>query len=101
MKEFGIISDNVEETLDLYFRQCSIEMTCQGIANVALTLANNGIDPISGEVIVPKRFARVSKTFMMTCGMYDASGEFAMNVGIPAKSGVGGGILCSVPKEWE
>lgn len=98
MKEFGIIDDNVEETLDLYFRQCSIEMTCKGIANAALTLANNGIDPVSGEVIVPKRFARVSKTFMMTCGMYDASGEFAMNVGIPAKSGVGGGILCSVPK---
>ncbi len=98
MKEFGIIDENVEETLDLYFRQCSIEMTCKGVANAALTLANNGIDPVSGEVIVPKRFARVSKTFMMTCGMYDASGEFAMNVGIPSKSGVGGGILCSVPK---
>jgi len=98
MKEFGIIDENVEETLDLYFRQCSIEMTCQGIANAALTLSNNGIDPITGEVIVPKRFARISKTFMMTCGMYDASGEFAMNVGIPAKSGVGGGIMCSVPK---
>lgn len=98
MKEFGIIEGSVEETLDLYFRQCSIEMTCQGIANAALTLANNGIDPKTGEVIVPKRFARISKTFMMTCGMYDASGEFAMNVGIPAKSGVGGGIMCSVPK---
>ncbi len=98
MKEFGIIENDVEETLDLYFRQCSIEMTCEGLANAALVLANSGIDPDSGEVIVPKRFARISKTFMMTCGMYDASGEFAMNVGIPAKSGVGGGILCAVPK---
>ena len=98
MKEYGIIDENVEETLDLYFRQCSIEMTCQGVANAALTLSNNGIDPVTGEVIVPKRFARISKTFMLTCGMYDASGEFAMNVGIPAKSGVGGGIMCSVPK---
>ncbi len=98
MKEFGIIENDVEETLDLYFRQCSIEMTCEGIANAALILANGGIDPETGIVIVPKRFARVSKTFMMTCGMYDASGEFAMNVGVPAKSGVGGGILCAVPK---
>jgi glutaminase len=98
MKEFGIIENDVEETLDLYFRQCSIEMTCEGIANAALILANGGIDPETGSVIVPKRFARVSKTFMMTCGMYDASGEFAMNVGVPAKSGVGGGILCAVPK---
>ncbi len=97
MKDVGIIKGDVEEVLDLYFRQCSIEMTCKDIAAAALTLANHGKSVETGEELIPRRYARIATTFMMTCGMYDASGEFALDVGIPAKSGVGGGILAAVP----
>lgn len=97
MKDLGSIRGNVEEVLDLYFRQCSIEVTCLDIANIGAFLANHGRDLKSGEEIIPIRYMNIVKTIMMTCGMYDASGEFAVNVGVPAKSGVGGGIICAVP----
>ncbi|MBN2897587.1 MAG: glutaminase A [Clostridia bacterium] len=97
MKDLGSIRGNVEEVLDLYFRQCSIEVNCMDIANIGAFFANHGRDLVTGEQIVPVRYMNIVKTVMMTCGMYDASGEFAVNVGVPAKSGVGGGIMCAVP----
>lgn len=97
MKSTGVIEGNVEEVLDVYFRQCSIEATCRDIARIGAMLANDGILPWNGERVVPKGVARIVKTIMATCGMYDGSGHFAVHIGIPAKSGVGGGILAAVP----
>lgn len=98
MKSNGILEGNVEEILDLYFRQCSIEANARDLARFGAVLANDGIIPWSGEVLIEKKICKMVKSIMVTCGMYDASGEFAVNIGIPAKSGVGGGILGSVPK---
>jgi len=97
MKDMGVLEGDVEEVLDLYFRQCSIQADCKDIAMLGAVLAGDGVDPVTSERLVPKRIARMVKTFMVTCGMYDASGEFAVKVGFPAKSGVGGGIMAAVP----
>ncbi|MGF7056732.1 glutaminase A [Brassicibacter mesophilus] len=97
MKDVGIIEGDVEEVLDVYFKQCSIEVDCIDIARIGLFLANKGIVPKTGEKITTEAVARTIKTFMVTCGMYNESGEFAINVGIPSKSGVGGGIMSTVP----
>lgn len=98
MKSNKLIEGDVEEILDLYFRQCAIEGTCRDIARIAAMLANDGILPWSGERVISREVSRIVKTIMVTCGMYDASGEFAVHIGIPAKSGVGGGILAAVPR---
>jgi len=97
MKSTGVIEGDIEEILDAYFKQCSIEVTCKDIATIGAVLANDGIMPCTGEKIVPREIAKIIKTVMLTCGMYDASGKFAVNIGIPSKSGVGGGILSAVP----
>lgn len=99
MKSFNIIEGSVEDVLDVYFSQCSIEITCKDIANIGCILANDGISLKTGESIVPNHICRIAKTIMSTCGLYDASGEFAVHIGIPAKSGVGGGIMASVPRK--
>lgn len=98
IKSSGILDGNVEEVLDLYFRQCSIEANAKDLARLGAVLANDGIIPWSGERLIDKEICKIVKSIMVTCGMYDASGEFAVRIGIPAKSGVGGGILASVPK---
>lgn len=97
MKDSGVLEGNVEEVLDRYFKQCSIEIDCRDIAVLGGVLALDGVSPFTGERIVSEEISRIVKTFMVTCGMYDASGEFAIKVGIPAKSGVGGGIMATVP----
>jgi len=97
MKDVGVIEKDVEGSLDVYFKQCSIEVTTRDIARIGAFLANNGVDLITGKSLVREKYIKIAKTFMFTCGMYNASGEFAINVGIPAKSGVGGGILATVP----
>lgn len=97
MKSTGIIEGDVEEVLDVYFKQCSIEVTCKDIARIGAMLANDGVLPWNGERVISRGTARIVKTIMVTCGMYDASGHFAVHIGIPAKSGVGGGILAAVP----
>lgn len=99
LKNDGFIEGDVEEVLDLYFKQCSIEIDCMDLARIGVNLASYGLDIENGERVIDERISRIVKTFMVTCGMYDASGEFAIKVGIPAKSGVGGGILASVPKK--
>ncbi len=100
MKSYGILTGDVEETLKLYFMQSSIEVDVKDLAQMALVLANNGRDLQTGEELIPAKYAKIVKSFMVTCGMYNASGEFAMKVGIPAKSGVGGGILAVVPGKF-
>jgi glutaminase len=97
MKDAGILEGNVEDVLELYFKQCSIEINCKDIATIATVLASNGISPFTNERVCERHYTRLVKTFMVTCGMYDASGEFAVKVGLPAKSGVGGGIMATVP----
>lgn len=97
LKNDGVIQGNVDDILDLYFKQCSIEVSVVDLARIGLLFANYGIDIETGERIISENISRMIKTIMVTCGMYDASGEFALKVGIPAKSGVGGGIMASVP----
>lgn len=98
MKSTEVLDGNVEDILDVYFKQCSIEVTCKDLARIGAMLANDGVTPWSGERVIPRDVARIVKTIMVTCGMYDASGKFAVQIGVPAKSGVGGGILVCVPR---
>ena len=93
----GIIDDRVDETLDLYFAQCSVLVTADDLATIGATLANYGGHPHTGEQVVEPRIVRDMLTVALTCGMYDYAGEWAFTVGIPAKSGVGGGILGILP----
>lgn len=93
----GVIEGDIEEVLDLYFRQCSIRLTVVELARIGAVLANAGRCIATGQELIPGRIARIIKTFMVTCGMYNSSGEFAINVGVPSKSGVGGGILAAAP----
>ncbi|MCC5645753.1 glutaminase A [Nostoc sp. CHAB 5824] len=97
MLNFGMISDKIDETLDLYFQQCSILVNAKDLAMLAATLANGGINPVTKERAIDERYVQDVISIMLTCGMYDASGEWAYRVGIPAKSGVGGGITAVVP----
>jgi glutaminase len=93
----GIVRDRVEETLDLYFGQCAVLVTADDLAVIGATLANHGVHPRTGEQVVPTQVTRDLLTVALTCGMYDYAGEWAYSVGIPAKSGVGGGILGILP----
>ena len=97
MLNFDMISDKVDETLDLYFQQCSVLVNAKDLAMMAATLANGGINPVTKERAIDERYVQDVISVMLTCGMYDASGEWAYRVGIPAKSGVGGGITAVVP----
>ncbi|MGE7768427.1 glutaminase A [Peribacillus sp. NPDC096540] len=97
LKQHNVINEDVEDLIELYSKQCAIEMDSQDLARIGCVLAMNGKDLLTGKQIIPVDIARICKTFMVTCGMYNASGEFAINVGIPAKSGVSGGIMGAVP----
>lgn len=97
MKTNGILEGNVEDHLDVYFRFCSLLVNSRDIAFLGAVLANNGCNPINGDRYVPGQVLKLVRSLMVTCGMYDASGEFAARVGLPSKSGVGGGILSVVP----
>lgn len=97
MHNFGMVSDNIEETLDLYFQQCSILVNCHDLALMGATLANGGINPVTGERAIDNHYVQDVLSVMLSCGMYDYSGEWIYRVGIPAKSGVGGGIVAVVP----
>lgn len=98
LKAYGMIHDPVEDILDCYFKACSILVDCRDLARIAYVFANHGFDPITGQQMFPKEFARYVNATLATCGMYDGSGEFALNVGFPAKSGVGGGIMGVIPR---
>lgn len=97
LKTYGMIDDDVEDVLDCYFKACSISVNAKDLAKIGYILANRGKQPETDERIFPSRYAHYVNAILMTCGMYDGSGEFAVNVGVPAKSGVGGGIMAVVP----
>ncbi|UII33045.1 glutaminase [Fulvivirga ulvae] len=100
MKSFGNIENDVEEVLDLYFEFCSIEMTCSELARAFRVFANHGRGVIdTKKYITESQFKRIT-AIMQTCGFYDEAGEFAFRVGLPGKSGVGGGIAAILPDEY-
>ncbi|MFC0274686.1 glutaminase A [Metabacillus herbersteinensis] len=100
MKQHGIIKDNVEDLMEIYTKQCAIQMHSMDLAKIGAVFALDGIHPETGERLIRDDIARICKTFMVTCGMYNASGEFAIKIGIPAKSGVSGGIMGIVPYQF-
>lgn len=97
MKSFGNIHNNVEMVLNTYFNACSISANTMQLSRSTLHLANNGIDPITANRLLSQEYAKRINALMLTCGHYDASGDFAYRVGLPGKSGVGGGIIAIVP----
>ena len=97
MKSFGNLENEVDAVLEAYFQHCSVEMTPQQLSRAFLYLANNGTDPISNKQFLTPEQAKRVNALMLTCGHYDASGDFAFRVGLPGKSGVGGGIVAIVP----
>lgn len=97
MKSFGMLENPVEYTLGVYFHHCAIAMTCRQLALAGRYLAFGGADPQTGMKVVQPEAARRINAIMLTCGHYDGSGEFAYRVGLPGKSGVGGGILAIAP----
>ena len=99
MLNFGLIDEHIDEALDLYFQQCSVLVTCHDLAVMAATLANKGVNPLTGIRAVGAEHVRDILSVMYTCGMYNFAGEWAFRVGIPAKSGVSGGILAVVPNQ--
>ncbi len=100
LHEQGFLKGDVEEALDLYFMQCAIEASCRDLAYMATCLANRGTVWGLSQPVIPREIVRVLTALMVTCGMYDASGQFAVRVGIPAKSGVSGGIMAFVPGKY-
>lgn len=100
MKYFNVLEEDIEETLDVYFRQCSLLVTTVDLAMMAATLANKGRQPQTGkQVLSPEEVSR-TLSLMFTCGMYDSAGEWAFNVGLPAKSGVSGAVFAVVPGKF-
>ncbi len=97
MRHFNMIGSNVDEILDLYFQQCSVKVTARDLAMMGATLANGGINPSTGKCALKAECIQDLLSVMYTCGMYDYAGRWAYDVGIPAKSGVGGGICGVVP----
>ena len=89
-----IIKTDVEETLKFYTKLCSLNVTAESLANFGKILASDGVCTKTGKRYLSGRTVRIVKTLMLTCGMYDGSGTYAITVGIPTKSGVGGGLLC-------
>jgi glutaminase len=96
----GILDRTPEEVVDLYFRQCSILVTARDLAMIGACLANNGVNPVTGVVALQSRYVEKVLSVMSTCGMYDFSGGWIYNVGMPAKSGVGGGIMAVLPGQF-
>ena len=97
IKDFGNLHNNPLEVVETYFKHCAIEMSTLELARSMLFLANHGIDPLTKKEFITPRQAKRINAVMLTCGHYDASGEFAFHVGLPGKSGVGGGIVAVVP----
>ena len=99
LRNYSVLPDDVDAVLDTYFRQCAILVTARDLAVMAATLANRGINPVTGvQVITPQVVAR-TLSVMTSSGMYDYAGEWIYRVGIPAKSGVGGGIVAALPSQ--
>ena len=100
LRNYGIIKGDVAEVLDVYFRQCSVLVTARDLALMAATLANGGVNPVTRERVVSPYTVSRTLSVMTSSGMYDYAGEWIYRVGIPAKSGVGGGILAALPTQF-
>ena len=96
---FGMMHDEAEAALDLYFKQCSILVSCRDLAMMGATLANMGVNPVTGAKVFDLICVKHMLSIMFTCGMYDYSGEWAYRVGVPAKSGVSGGVVAVVNRQ--
>lgn len=97
MKSFGNIKNDIAKVMEVYFKQCSISMNTKELSRAMLFLSNHGVDPITNQMYIISSQAKRLNSLMLTCGHYDASGDFAFRVGLPGKSGVGGGIVAIVP----
>jgi len=97
LRNFDVLTDDPDPALDLYFQQCSIAVDCRDLSLMAATLANGGVNPLTGERVVRDEFVESILSIMTTCGMYDSAGEWVYSVGLPAKSGVAGGIIAVLP----
>lgn len=97
MKSFGTVKNDIHTIMDVYTSQCSISMTTRTLARSFLFLANNGVVPSTGKAVVKTRNSKRLNALMSTCGLYNESGDFAYRVGLPGKSGVGGGIVAIIP----
>lgn len=97
LRNYDILTEDPEAALELYFRQCSVRVDCRDLALMAATLANGGTHPVSGATAVRAEFVGPILSVMTTCGVYDFTGEWVYRVGLPAKSGVGGGIIAVLP----
>jgi glutaminase len=96
LRNFDIVSEDPEAVLDLYFRQCSVSVTCRDLALMAACLANGGVNPVTGERAIEAEYVSSVLSVMGTCGMYNYAGEWIYRVGMPAKSGVSGGVLAAL-----
>lgn len=96
----GVLQGDPAATLDLYFKMCSLNVNAKTLANMGLLIANAGQNPFTGEHIIHPGYMRTIRSLMFTCGLYDESGEYGVRVGIPSKSGVGGGIAGAVSGRW-
>jgi glutaminase len=99
LKSFGNINNDVDEVLDFYFHQCSVEMTCKELADAFFFFANEGVTKNGKQILTSSQAKRIN-ALMQTCGFYDESGEFTYKVGLPGKSGIGGGIAAVLPKQF-
>jgi len=97
---FGMIEGDVDEVLDLYFQQCSVRVTASSLALMAATLANGGVNPKTGRRAIEPTYIRDVLTVMFTCGMYNYAGQWAYTIGLPAKSGVAGGLIAVAPGRY-
>lgn len=99
MKSFNNFENHVERVLKVYFHACSVEMSCIELAQAFSFLANKGMSSVTGQRIVTPRQSKQLNALLATCGLYDQAGDFAFRVGLPGKSGVGGGIVAIIPGE--
>ncbi|HEY4232502.1 MAG TPA: glutaminase A, partial [Lacipirellulaceae bacterium] len=97
MLNFGMVTEKIPDSLELYFQQCSMLVNSHDLAVMGATLANAGVNPLTKQRGLERRYVKDVLSIMLTCGMYDYAGEWAYRVGLPAKSGVGGGICAVVP----
>ena len=100
LKSYGIVAGPVDDAVESYFRQCSVLVTVRDLAVMAATLAFGGVNPVTGARVVAERVARDVTSIMASCGMYDFSGEWLLRVGLPAKSGVSGGVIAVAPSQF-
>lgn len=100
LRSHDVLTEDPRGVVDGYVRQCSVLVTTRDLALMAATLANRGVNPLSGEQVVPEAVVRQVLSVMSTCGMYDAAGDWATQVGIPAKSGVAGGVIGALPGQF-